>query len=133
MTELRVVIKESTDLLKSGRHSEALAILDGFIAQAKSENRPEWVRVASGRAWAIATSMDDRELARSYKKQRLTVVPEDPFALYALAELLFEENQTDSAKQCAAKSYQLISHSPHPDDQYLLKSLVQKWPEVSGW
>jgi hypothetical protein len=119
--------------LKSGRHSEALALLDAFIAKAKSEDRFHWVAIASGHAYGIATSMNDPELARSYEKQRLAVSPEDAFALYALAELLFEENQIDSAKQCAAKSYRMVAHSPHPDHQYLLKSLMQKWPEVSRW
>lgn len=133
MSELDLVINESTELLKSGRHSEALALLDSFIARARSENRPEWVGIASGRASVIATSMENQELARSYKKQRLTVASDDPFALYALAELLFEEHQNDSAKQCAAKSYQFVAQSQHPDHQYLLKVLTEKWPEVSHW
>ena len=133
MAELRDVIKESTELSKSGRPREALALLDGFIAQARSENRPQWVASASGHAWVIATSLHDQELAKSYRKQRLSASPEDPFALYALAELLFDENQIDAAKQCAAKSYRFVAQSPHPDHQYLLKVLVRKWPEICGW
>ena len=123
----------SNDLLREGRHPEALALLDIWIARAQQEGRNGWVVIFGSSASVISQSTGNLDLVEHYSRQILESDPENTLALYTLADVFFQQGQTDLAQQYAAKAYALVANSTNEVSRGLLELLTTKWPEVSQW
>lgn len=128
--QLKSVVNESSELSRLGENQKALKLLDDSIAQAMRENRSRWVQVLSRHAAVISDQMGDLGLARNYREQCLACDPDDPLALYTLADVLSRQGHPDLAKDYAVKSYQLAANSEEEDDRALIELIAKRWPEI---
>lgn len=134
---LGAAMLQSSRLWGKNQNSEALKILDEWIAKAERENEIDWVDTLCGQASMVAGSMDDLRLVKLYCEKVLSHKGESTFtwamAHYRLADTMFRHSEIDLAKQHAAKSYALVAHAPGDEDRGLLELLVKNWPEIINW
>lgn len=104
----RDAIAESIKLMQKGQDEEALRLLDDAIAMAMSENENRWVLTLSHHAAVISNSLRSFSREKHYYEKSLEFNPENPIALYGLAEVALEQGDTDLAKQFAKRSYEAI-------------------------
>lgn len=127
----RDAITESATLLgQDGR--KALSLVDESIAQAIRENEPSWVRTLCHHAAIISKFLRDQQLVERYYKQSLAFVPENPAALYGLAEVAQERGELATARQYAARCYKaIVQGADEMMKQGLLDLVMKHWPEVA--
>jgi hypothetical protein len=134
---LGAAMLQSARLWVNGQHSEALKILDEWIAKAEHENEIAWVDMLCGQAAMIAAEIDDLRLVRQYCERVLSHEGEThlthAMAHYKLADVMFRHSEIDLARQHAARSYALVAHQTSDEDRGLLELLVKVWPEVTNW
>jgi hypothetical protein len=134
---LGAAMLESVRLWGKNQTSEALQILDEWIARAERENEIDWVNMLCGQASMIAGWMNDLGLVKLYCEKVLSHGSETTFdwamAHYRLADAMFRHGEVDLAKQRAARSYALVAHQTRDEDRGLLELLVKVWPEISNW
>jgi Tfp pilus assembly protein PilF len=74
----------------------------------------------------------DRSLLKRYYEQYLTYRPENPRALYGLADVAVKEGQTEIAKQYAKRCHQaLLQTEDETARKDLLDVVLERWPELS--
>jgi Tfp pilus assembly protein PilF len=127
---LKRAIHDSNELWKLGEYKRALKLLDDSIAEAIKENRSSWIRTLSHHAAVIASSAGDLRLVKHYYEQSLAHNPENPRALYGLANVSLEQGETEQAKRYATKCYEAIRQSDDEIDRGLLELLAKQWPEL---
>ena len=120
-TEQRAVEKRAAP-----RGAEAL---DDCIAKAKLEKRSIWVKVLSRHASVISDSMGDLALTRGYVEQVLAYEPEDAFALFKLADVLFGQGQADLAKRMRPSPTHWLRTRARTKIVALLNCLPQNGPK----
>ncbi len=134
---LGAAMLQSARLWVKGHSSEALNILDEWIAKAERENEIDWVDTLCGQASMIAGEAGDLRLVKQYCEKVLSQKGETTFdwamAHYRLADAMFRHGEIDTARQHAAKSYALVAHPTRDEDRGLLELLVKNWPEISNW
>jgi len=134
---LGMAILESARLWGKNQTSEALEILDDWIARAERENEIDWANILCGQASMIAGSMDDLSLVKKYCERVLSHKNETTYdwamAHYRLADIMFRHGEVGLAKQHAAMSYAMIASPVRDDERELLELIVKCWPEVSTW
>jgi hypothetical protein len=122
----------SLELSSSGQHQEALRLMDEVIAEAVKEGDDLSVLVLIDHAALLNGVKRDLSLLKHYYEQFLTYSPENPRALYELADVAMEEGQIEIARQYAKKCHQAILQS---DDnkikQDLLDLVLERWPELA--
>ena len=131
----REVMHRSIELLKSQQESEALQILDEFLAEATHQNWGEWARLLSGVAAIVAEHKGDFEAARRYYELRLPYVSDNDraFALYNHARWLsVRGGRPDLAKEYATTAYQLSIARLGEPDRELVEAILERWPDVVG-
>ena len=126
---LKRIVQDSTELSKAGEPRQALKLLDESIEEAIREQRPGWVRVLSRHASVIADSVGDLQRARYYCEQVLSHAPESPGALYALADVLFREGETEKARTYAIKCYRVSVIGSGEENKALVELLRERWPD----
>src|SRR6267154_2286989 len=104
-------IDDSLKLWQSGKHKDALRLLDNLIAVAIKEGANSYVATLSHHAAIIAGHKPDIPLVKHYYEQSLMYKPENPMALHGLAQVALKEGQTEKAKQYAKRCYQAILQS----------------------
>jgi Flp pilus assembly protein TadD len=128
----RDAITSSTGLLQQGKGQEALTLMDESIAQAIRENEAPWIRALSHHAAIIAKVMGNQQLAGCYYRQSLAFVPENPRALYGLAEIERERGELETAREYAARCYKaIVQGDDEITKQGLLDLVIKHWPEVA--
>jgi len=130
--QLKNVIQRSSELSKRGDDRQALKLLDDSLLEAIREHRGRWVRILSRHAAVISESIGDLDLVRHYFEQALTVDPNDPVGLYGVADVLFRQGKTATAKQYAAKCYSVSKQRGQEQDRILLASIAERWPELGN-
>jgi hypothetical protein len=117
--------------------SEALALADEWIAKAEQEKELYWMDMLCLLASSVAESMQNFGLAVRYCEN---VLSHDDgkdsvtaMALYNMAGATFRQGEIDLAKQYAARSYALASHSEEKTKLSLAELLVKVWPDVVNW
>ena len=126
-------IKRSVELSKAGEDYEALKLLDESIASAIREKQVPWIITLSRHAAVISDFIGDTDRRKRYYEQCLQFEPEDPLALYGLAEVAHKEGDAELARKYAARCHKAIVEG---DDelakQGLLDLVAKRWPEVTG-
>lgn len=131
------VMLPSINLWRAGHHSEALKLVDTWIAKAEEGNQSATIQILSMHASIIAESMGDFGLVRRYAEQALSResghTRGKALALYKLADAMFHQGETDLAKRYAARSYSLVSQTNSEEYRGLLELLSKTWPDVASW
>ena len=129
----RDAMTESTKLMQQGQNEEALRLLDDAIAMAISENENRWVLTLSHHAAVISNFLRNFSREKHYYEKSLEFNPENPIALYGLAEVALEQGDTELAKLFAKRSYDATVQG---DDEMakrgLLDLIALKWPDICG-
>jgi tetratricopeptide (TPR) repeat protein len=119
--------------VKRGEYEKALKLLDESITEAIRENQVSWVRTLSHHAAVISKFAGNLQLVKHYYEQSLAFNPDNPRALYGLAEVAREQGETEIARQYAVRCHKAIEESEDETvKQALLELLVKHWPEVAG-
>lgn len=122
----------SLRLSGSGRHQEALRLMDKLITETIEEGDGLTALVLIRHAALLNGGGVDRSLVKLYCQQFLTYNPENPRVLYESADVAMEEGQIEIAKLYAKRCHQAILKS---DDAKLKKDLLnlvlERWPEIA--
>jgi hypothetical protein len=125
-------IMDSLRLSKSGQHQEALRLMDEVIAEAIEEGDYLSLYILIDHAALLNGKGRDRSVVKHHYEQYLASSPENPRALYGLADVAMEEGQPEIAKQYAKRCYHAILRS---DDEKvkrdLLDLVLERWPELA--
>jgi len=79
----------------------------------------------------LCDSAGNLSLVKHYYEQSLTYSPENPVALYGLAEVALKEGNTDLAKQYARRSYDAALQGDDAITRHgLLDLIAKKWPDI---
>jgi hypothetical protein len=127
----REVLRESLELIKSGKTEQALNALDSAIAEAIEGNHCRWASVLSRHAAVLSHSMGDRERHIHYEQQRLPFAEDYRFAAYNFAQLLLSDGQLVRAERYAAEAYtQSIAQTSEADGD-LRAAILKQWPNAA--
>src|SRR5438045_995617 len=121
---LRRAMRTSGEFAKSGDYQQALIVLDEALAQSIQEHRLVWIRLLTGHAVIICNLSGDFSRAKRYCEQCLAYVPDDPWVLYDLANVLCQQGETDLARRHATKSYDLVVNSEAKEAKGLVELLT---------
>jgi Tfp pilus assembly protein PilF len=127
-------VNASAELWKLGEKQRALKVLDDAIAYWVHErNHSSSIRTLCHHAAVLCRSVGDLRLVEHYYQQSLTHSPDDPIALYGLAEVALEQGDTDLAKQYAKRSYDAtVQGNDEMARRGLLDLIAMKWPDVAS-
>jgi tetratricopeptide (TPR) repeat protein len=132
LDRLKAAMNGSIRLSQLGENQEALKLGDDAIAEAIQEGRNSWILTLSHHAAIICRHMGNLDLAQHYYEQSLAYSPENPRALYGLADISLERGEPETAKEFAKRSYEAILHG---DDDIVkagvLDLIVEQWPEIA--
>ena len=120
------------NLLKSGHHEEAVRQMDDLVAEViKEDEESSWVCVFINQAAILnARGGPHHSLLKRYYEQYLTHSPENPRALYGLADVAMTEGQFDLAEQYAKRCHRSISLSKDARvKKDLLDLVLERWPQ----
>jgi hypothetical protein len=131
-------MRQIAGLWVKNQNLEALVHADEWIAKADQEKEIQWLGLLCLLASSIAESMQNFQLKRRYCEQFLSHndghhALTTAMALYNLARAMFHQGEIDLAKQNAARSYALVSHSEEKQKLSLAALLVKVWPDVVNW
>jgi hypothetical protein len=127
----RDAMSSSARLAQQGDNEEALRLVDGAIAKAISENENRWVLTLSHHAAVISNFPGNWSQVKHYYEKSLAFNPENPAALYGLADAAREQGELDLAKLFAARCYKALIEGDDFLTKERLETLLKKWPEVS--
>jgi Tfp pilus assembly protein PilF len=133
MDHMTHAMRESTRLSQEGEPLKALELLDNSIRAAVREGWSRALETISRHAAIIAESTGDLARAKSYNERTLACAPENPMALYGMAKILFQEGETDRAKQYASRCYQVSVRGGTEIDRARVELLAKQWPEFGVW
>ena len=130
---LRHAINGSIELSRLGKQQEALRLLDDAIADAiRDGSGTASISALCHHAAILCRFADDFGLVKHYYEQSLVHNPDNPRALYGLAEVALKQGNADLARQYAKKSYDATVQG---DDEIakrgLLDLITKQWPDVA--
>jgi Tfp pilus assembly protein PilF len=130
---LKQAIAGSLTLCNEGHHREALQLMDDVIAEAMADGEELWAFTLIRHAEILNTTAGQprRSLLKHYYEQYLTYRPENPRALYGLADVAVEEGETEMAKQYASRCHQaLLRTTDKVAKKDLFDLVLERWPEL---
>jgi tetratricopeptide (TPR) repeat protein len=95
------LIRRVGELVSRGEGQSAMQLLDDYMAEA-GQDRKLRIRDLGHFAAVTAAQLGDLNTARRYCEECLAYTPEDPMALYFLADCLARQGETDEARRCVA-------------------------------
>ena len=96
-------IRRVGELVRRGEGQNALRLLDDFMGEPK-QDRELRVRLMGQFAAITASSIGDLKTARRYCEEVVAHNPDDPRALYSLADCLAKQGETNEASRYAVAS-----------------------------
>jgi len=123
----------SMQLSNTGEHERAFEVLDGAIEDLVKEGETSSIVTLCHHAAILADFACNRPRVKHYYEQSLAAHPDNPRALYGLAQVALEQGETEIAKQYAIRSYAALMQSEDGViKQGLLELLAKRWPDVVG-
>jgi tetratricopeptide (TPR) repeat protein len=130
LNRLKSAINISLDLSKSGQYDEAFRLLDVVIAEAVEERNSSRVLMLCHHAAILSQRKGDLPLRRHYYEQSLAYSPENPMALYGLADAAHEEGRAEDARRYAERCHRAILQT---NDEIVRRGLLDlvltRWPD----
>jgi tetratricopeptide (TPR) repeat protein len=125
--QIRKTIRQVGELTRRGKGRNALQLLADFMAE-PGQDRKFRMRFLGQFAAITALQVGELETARRYCEVILADNPDDPMALFQLADCLARQGETDKARQHAAKCYQLGLAQGGELGRGLLELLEKRFP-----
>lgn len=117
--------------LSKGQQEEALRLVDTAIIEAMKEGDDSSVQVLVNHAALLNGVKRDLSLLKHYYEKYLTYSPENPRALYGLADIALKDGHAGNAKTYAKRCYEaLLKSNNQKVKKDLLDLVVERWPEV---
>jgi tetratricopeptide (TPR) repeat protein len=127
----RQAMQQSLELAGTGKHDQALSLLDGALAQATEENRGMWVAILCRHAAVFAHAIGDRHREIRYAEEALPYAKDYRFAIYNFAQLLLRDGQVDLAQKYASEAYSLSIAEGTDADRDLAAAILKQWPDIA--
>jgi tetratricopeptide (TPR) repeat protein len=127
---LLTTTRQVNDLSRQGEKRRALKLLDDLMAEPVAEQALR-IRYLTPLAVGTALSIGDTGLARRYCEVNLANNPNDPMALYAIADCLAREGDSEGAKSYAARCYELSASRKDAIGNGAIELLQKRFPEIS--
>jgi len=129
--KFRDAISQSAMLLQQNENQQALGLVEESIIQAIREGEASWVRTLSHHAAIICRLEGDLHRVEHHYRQSLAFVPENPAALYGLADLARERGEVETSRQFATRCYRaIVNGNDEIARKGLLDLVLKHWPEV---
>ena len=133
VNRFRNAMRDSVDLAQQGKDQDALKLVDESISEAIRDQQISWIRILCHHAAVISYHLGNQQLVKHYYEQSLTSDPENPQALYGLANVAQEQGELEIAKQYAARCHRaIVQGNDEMMKRGLLDLVVKRWPEVGG-
>jgi Tfp pilus assembly protein PilF len=126
---VKQAIGESAAFSTNGEFAKALKVLDDALGEAVNRNKPRWVRILSHHAAAICDYKGDLDLAAGYYNLSLAHAPDNPIALYGLADVLFQQGKMQDARQYALRCHVSSIRLGGRESRAFAEILAKRWPE----
>lgn len=128
--KMKALVLQLFDLSRKGKHRDALKLLDQAMAEPGAEPAAK-VRVLSPIAAIISQKTGDLRLVRKYCEKTVACDPENPMALYALADCLALQGEEENAKKYALRCYELSLARPDSVGPSIIELLEKRFPDVT--
>ena len=127
----RAAMRASVRLTQDNKYEEALRVLDEAIAETIRQNRISLTITMCHHAAVTCKFMENSERATAYYEQSLANSPENPVALYGLADIARSSGHDQLAKAYALRCYNaLLRDEDLITREGLLEMVTKGWPEV---
>jgi hypothetical protein len=123
--------KRVVRLMQLNDYRGALNVIGDSIAD-PSLDRNLTTRMLAPIASVLARIVGDLDLVKHYCEQRLTLDPDDPMALYTLADCLALQGDATQASKLAHKSYALSLVQPGGQGKGMAELIENRFPEVKA-
>lgn len=123
------LIRSVGELVSGGKGQEALQLLDDFMAE-PGQDRKLRMRLMGHFAAITALQIGDLKTAQRYCEERVAYTPEDPMALYALADCLARQGQIDEARRRAADCRKAALSRSDNIGKSVVELIQKRFPEL---
>jgi tetratricopeptide (TPR) repeat protein len=123
------LIQAVGELVSHGKGQEALQLLDDFMTE-PGQDRKLRMRLMGGFAAITALQIGDLKTARRYCEERLAYTPDDPWALYALADCLARQGETNEARRLAAECHRAALLLGDERGKAIVELVEKRFPEL---
>jgi hypothetical protein len=127
-------IRRVAESMGHGNFQDALRLLEEFMAE-PGQDRKNRMLYLGYFAVETASRVGDLETARRYCEEMLSYSPENPMVLYAIAECLATQSETDQARQYVARCRALALSPGNKLGEHLiplLDSLEKRFPDLKA-
>jgi hypothetical protein len=123
------LIRAVDELVRRSQGQAALQLLDDFMAE-PGQDRELRIRLMGFFAAITALQIGDLKTAQRYCEERLSYTPDDPRALYALADCLARQDDTSEVRQRAAECRRGALLLGNERGKPIVGLLEQRFPEL---
>ncbi len=129
-TELRQTILRVSTLVGQGKGRKALKLLDDYFGEPGQDRK---LRMGFlGQFAAIqAKQAGDLKAARRYCEELLSYDPQNPLALYALADCLEQQGEADEARKCASDCRKIALSRGDEIGKGVVELVERRFPELN--
>jgi len=124
-------IRRVGEFVSRGERRSALQVLDDFMAE-PGQDRKLRMRLLGHFAAVTATQIGDLKTAQRYCEERLSYTPQDPMALFALADCLARQGETEEAGRRAAECHRAALSQGDERGKGILELVERRFPELKG-
>lgn len=129
--ELRDTIRHVSELVGRGKGRKALKLLEQYFAEPGRE-RELRMRFLGQFAAVQATRAGDLKAAQGYCEELLSYDPQDPLALYALADCLAQQGEADEARKRASDCHRLAQSRGDEIGKGVVELVERRFPELNS-
>jgi len=123
------LVRAVGEFVSRSQGQEALQLLDDYMAE-PGQDRKMRMRLMGVFAAITALQIGDFKAARRYCEERLTYTPDDPGALYALADCLARQDETSEARQRAAECRRAALLLGNERGKAIVELVEKRFPEL---
>jgi ATP-dependent Clp protease ATP-binding subunit ClpA len=122
-------IRRVGQLVSRGEGRSALQLLDDFMAEPGQDKlRMSLLHFAA----VTAMQVGDLKIAQRYCEERLSYTPQNPMALYALADCLARQGEIDEAGRRAADCRRAALSRGDEQGKGIVELVEKRFPELKG-
>jgi ClpA/ClpB-like protein len=119
------------EFVHRGEGQSALQLLDHYMAE-PGQDRKLRMRLMGGFAAITAAQIGDLKTERHYCEECLAYTPEDPMALYHMADCLARQGETDEARRRAVDCRKAASLQGNEIGRAIVALIEKRFPELKA-
>jgi tetratricopeptide (TPR) repeat protein len=125
-----VLTRRVGELVSRGEGQKAMEVLASFMAEPGQDRRLR-LRLMGGFATVIALQVGDLKAARSYCEERVSYTPDDPMALFQLADCLAREGEVEEARRRATDCRKAALAHNEERGKRIVELVEKRFPELN--